>query len=159
MIRRAGTVLAMVIVSTALLLALPPAARTHERKAAGGFRLTIGWGDEPAFSGFKNSVVVDVADAAGAPVKDLDGPLTGEDRRDRRDPPRPPGPRRRDRLRSAQGSEGRLRCCAAPSPSPRSSRRSAASSTATPGRTRASGSPIRSPARLSATPPPKCGCR
>jgi|SRR6266850_4329370 len=78
MIRRAGTVLAMAIVSTALLLALPPAARTHERKAAGGFRLTIGWGDEPAFSGFKNSVVVDVADAAGAPVKDLDGPLTVE---------------------------------------------------------------------------------
>jgi len=28
--------------------------------------LTIGWGDEPAFSGFRNSVEVDVADNTGA---------------------------------------------------------------------------------------------
>jgi len=47
---RAGSRLAIAIGSTLLLLALPPAARSNERKAAGGFRLTIGWGDEPAFS-------------------------------------------------------------------------------------------------------------
>jgi hypothetical protein len=63
---------------TAILLMLHAAAPAHERKAAGGIRLTIGWGDEPAFSGFKNSVVVDLADAAGAPVTELDGPLAAE---------------------------------------------------------------------------------
>jgi len=70
--------LAVALGLTAILLTFPPDASAHERKAAGGFRLTIGWGDEPAFSGFRNSVVVDVADAAGGPVKDLDGPLTVE---------------------------------------------------------------------------------
>ena len=64
MIRRAGTLLAMALGSTVLLLALPPAARAHERKAAGGFRLTIGWGDEPAFSGFRNPPLVAADQAA-----------------------------------------------------------------------------------------------
>ena len=45
-------------------IALPPAARAHERKAAGGFRLTIGWGDEPAFSGFRNPPLVAADQAA-----------------------------------------------------------------------------------------------
>jgi len=64
------------------LIALLPAALTtasaHETKVIGELRLTIGWGDEPAFSGFRNSVEVDVADAAGRPVADLGGTLSVE---------------------------------------------------------------------------------
>jgi hypothetical protein len=62
----------------ALLLAAPMAASAHETQRADRFRLTIGWGDEPAFSGVKNSVEFDVADGAGAPVTDPEGSLSAE---------------------------------------------------------------------------------
>jgi hypothetical protein len=62
----------------ALLLTLPPPASAHETQGVGRFRLTMGWGDEPAFSGSKNFVEVTVSDAAGDPVTDLSGPLTVE---------------------------------------------------------------------------------
>jgi hypothetical protein len=42
----------------------------HEKRAAGQFALTIGWADEPAFTGFKNFVTVVIADSAGAPITD-----------------------------------------------------------------------------------------
>ena len=45
-------------------------ATAHERKEIGDLRLVIGWGDEPAFSGLKNAIEVDVADRAGQPVSD-----------------------------------------------------------------------------------------
>lgn len=52
-----------------LVSALAPAlAGAHERKDVGPYRLVIGWGDEPAFSGLKNAVEVDVADLQGQPV-------------------------------------------------------------------------------------------
>jgi hypothetical protein len=38
----------------------------------------VGWGEEPAFSGFRNFVEVDVADATGRPVADLGGTLSVE---------------------------------------------------------------------------------
>ncbi|HEV8337409.1 MAG TPA: hypothetical protein VGR67_13415 [Candidatus Polarisedimenticolia bacterium] len=62
----------------ALLLAAPMAASAHETQSVAAFRLTIGWGDEPVFSGLKNSVEVDVADAAGRPVTDPGGSLSAE---------------------------------------------------------------------------------
>jgi len=43
-------------------------AGAHERKEVGDYRLVIGWGDEPAFSGLKNAIEVDVADKSGQPV-------------------------------------------------------------------------------------------
>ena len=62
----------------ALLLTLPAPASAHETQTVNRLRLTIGWGDEPVFSGAKNSVEVDVSDAAGAPVTDAGGSLTAE---------------------------------------------------------------------------------
>jgi hypothetical protein len=59
-------------------LMLSIAVSTHERRVVGQYRLTIGWGDEPAFTGFKNFVSVSVSDAAGMPVKDLMGSLAVE---------------------------------------------------------------------------------
>ena len=59
--------------ATVLPLALAAGAAAHETQSVKQYRLTIGWGDEPAYSGYKNSVDVDVADGAGAPVTDLGG--------------------------------------------------------------------------------------
>ena len=63
---------------TAVWLALPAGARGHEKITIGALQLNIGWGDEPAFAGSRNSVEVDVADASGSPVADLPNRLTVE---------------------------------------------------------------------------------
>ena len=55
---------------------LPGVASAHERKAIGALRLTIGWGDEPAFSGSENFVEVTVSSADGTPVAALGEGLT-----------------------------------------------------------------------------------
>jgi hypothetical protein len=54
-------------------LVLSGTAIAHETQSVKQYRLTIGWGEEPAYNGYKNSVDVDVADGAGAPVSDLGG--------------------------------------------------------------------------------------
>jgi hypothetical protein len=68
----------LVIALGAIVLMRSAAVSTHERQVVGPYRLTIGWGDEPAFSGLKNAVEVDVSDAAGAPVTDPEGSLAVE---------------------------------------------------------------------------------
>lgn len=52
-------------------------AAAHERKTAGNFLLVIGWGEEPAFTGSRNSVVVAVSDSAG-PLKEAGASLSVE---------------------------------------------------------------------------------
>src|SRR6266545_6367960 len=67
------------ILSTALALGLAAllvpvwagAAAAHEGKKVGNYRLAVGFGDEPAYAGQKNSVQVIITDAAGKPVTDL----------------------------------------------------------------------------------------
>jgi hypothetical protein len=55
----------------ATLLASPAAA--HERRQAGGYSYVVGFGDEPAYAGEKNSVSVAITDGAGRPVRNADG--------------------------------------------------------------------------------------
>lgn len=56
---------------TAALSGAGPAS-AHERRTAGAFQFVVGWGDEPAFSGAKNSVQVTITEAGGgAPVTDV----------------------------------------------------------------------------------------
>ena len=62
----------MLVAAVSLLAAWPPAA-AHETQSVKQYRLTIGWGEEPAYSGERNSVDVDVKDGAGQPVADLGG--------------------------------------------------------------------------------------
>ena len=50
----------------------------HERKTVGSFQLIIGWGEEPAFTGIKNSLDVRVQSAAGGLVQSLQGTLMAE---------------------------------------------------------------------------------
>jgi hypothetical protein len=55
-----------------LLLALQAApAAAHEGRRVGRYTFLIGFGDEPAYAGQKNSVQVLISDAAGRPVTDL----------------------------------------------------------------------------------------
>jgi hypothetical protein len=44
-------------------------AAAHEKKVAGALDIVIGWGEEPAFTGSRNSVIVTVADRQG-PLKE-----------------------------------------------------------------------------------------
>ena len=62
------TVRRTALVVGACVLALSFSAGAHERKTAGAVTLVIGWGDEPAFTGARNSVVVLVSDRNG-PIK------------------------------------------------------------------------------------------
>lgn len=67
-----------VVLTAAILLVCAASLTAHETRIVGSLRLTIGWGDEPAFSGLKNAIEVAVADAAGAPVTDVADPWTVE---------------------------------------------------------------------------------
>lgn len=51
-------------------MAIAGPAFGHERKAVGPVHLVIGWGTEPAVSGSRNSVEVEIQDTAGKPVVD-----------------------------------------------------------------------------------------
>lgn len=58
--------------ATALVVAGAVPASAHERRPVGAFQFVVGWGDEPAFTGFKNSVQVTITEVAGgAPVTDV----------------------------------------------------------------------------------------
>jgi hypothetical protein len=55
-----------------LLLALGAApASAHEERKVGSYTLAVGFGDEPAYSGEKNSVQMFIHDASDKPVVDL----------------------------------------------------------------------------------------
>jgi hypothetical protein len=54
-----------------VLLAAPAAA--HERRQVGGYSFVVGFGDEPAYAGEKNSVQVMVSNGADQPVRNADG--------------------------------------------------------------------------------------
>ena len=69
-----GTALLTTIV---LLLPWTP-LRAHETQNVEKLRVTVGWGEEPVYTGFGNVVEVDVADAAGAAVTDPSGTLSAE---------------------------------------------------------------------------------
>jgi hypothetical protein len=63
---------ALVLGLAALLVPLwAGAAAAHEGRKVGSYRIAVGFGDEPAYAGQKNSVQVLITDAAGRPVVDL----------------------------------------------------------------------------------------
>ena len=53
-----------------LLLAAAATVCAHEKKVVGAVQLVIGWGTEPAITGSRNSIDVDITDTAGKPVVD-----------------------------------------------------------------------------------------
>ncbi|HZN16229.1 MAG TPA: hypothetical protein VFB78_18320 [Acidimicrobiales bacterium] len=64
------------VVAIALSLTWPASA--HETKQVGALTMTIGWGEEPAYSGLTNSIDVTFANADAMPVVDAAGALTVE---------------------------------------------------------------------------------
>lgn len=56
--------------------ALP--ALAHEHRTVGSVQMTVGWGDEPPYTGMKNTVQVILADKAGKPITDLTDTLKVE---------------------------------------------------------------------------------
>jgi hypothetical protein len=53
-------------------------AFAHETRTVGAYTLTVGWDNEPAYSGQPNSVGMRIRDAAGRPVVDLGDTLEVE---------------------------------------------------------------------------------
>lgn len=65
--RTVATVVALVTAPSILLVA-------HDAHVVGRYRLVVGWGEEPAFTGIRNSIVVAITEAAGGGlVSDLGG--------------------------------------------------------------------------------------
>jgi hypothetical protein len=64
--RRGGLAISL----SAALLALSASIHAVDKQTVGTMQLTIGWGDESAFAGSRNSIDVSVADRTGAPVAD-----------------------------------------------------------------------------------------
>lgn len=74
-VRAGGVVLAGVGLAAGLAAGAGPVA-AHEERTAGGVRLDVGWGDEPAYTGVRNSVQVVLTEAAtGQPVSGAGGSL------------------------------------------------------------------------------------
>lgn len=53
-------------------------APAHEHRTVGSVVMTVGWGDEPAYTGMKNTVEVILTDNAGKPITDLTDTLKVE---------------------------------------------------------------------------------
>lgn len=70
--------LTVVLAAGAALAVATTPASAHETRADGPVRFVVGWGDEPTYTGFKNSVQVIVTEASGAPVTDLGDTLKVE---------------------------------------------------------------------------------
>lgn len=74
----APPVTSMLIVGAALAVAFSAPVSAHETRAGGPVRFVVGWGDEPTYTGSKNSVQVTISEANGAPVNDLGDTLSVE---------------------------------------------------------------------------------
>lgn len=66
------SLVATVGVAAVLLSVMAAPASAHEGRKVGRYQLVVGFGDEPAYAGTRNSVQLIVSDASGRPVTDLD---------------------------------------------------------------------------------------
>ena len=67
-------VLTRLVAATVLFIvvgAAPASAHEHRPVAGGKYEFTVGWADEPTFTGFKNGVSVTITDAAHKAVTDI----------------------------------------------------------------------------------------
>jgi len=61
-----------------LLLAQTAPASAHEERAVGAYHFVVGWGEEPAYAGVKNSVQLILSTRSGKPVNTLGDSLQVE---------------------------------------------------------------------------------
>jgi hypothetical protein len=57
--------------AAAFVLAVSSPAFAHEERSVGAYHFVVGWGDEPAYAGSKNSVQLILATEVGKPVTNL----------------------------------------------------------------------------------------
>jgi hypothetical protein len=76
--RRIVVVVAAVGLGALALPLLAAPASAHEARHVGKYHFTVGFGDEPAYQGEKNSVILLLADAKDKPVTDLGDTLKVE---------------------------------------------------------------------------------
>src|SRR5215475_1534823 len=62
--------LAVVVLLAVVLVPAGPAS-AHEQRQVGAYQMTVGWKDEPTYTGILNAVQLFVKDAHGNPVDDL----------------------------------------------------------------------------------------
>ena len=65
-------------VALSVILAAQGVVRAHETRKVGAYTMTVGWGDEPPYVGFKNAVQVTVKDSARKAVTGLGDDLKVE---------------------------------------------------------------------------------
>jgi hypothetical protein len=73
--RPIAAAVAVVGLAGLLVPALAAPASAHEERKVGRYRFTVGFGDEPAYAGEKNSVILLLADDKDKPVTDLSDTL------------------------------------------------------------------------------------
>lgn len=73
----AGSVTIVLAVGALLAVTAKAPASAHEARG-GPVRFVVGWGDEPTYTGFKNSVQVTITESTGAPVTELGDTLSVE---------------------------------------------------------------------------------
>jgi len=59
------------LVLLTLVMGADAPAFAHVERTVGRYTFTVGWGDEPTYAGFRNSVQLILADPRGKPVTDL----------------------------------------------------------------------------------------
>ncbi|HYU93380.1 MAG TPA: hypothetical protein VEN95_07875 [Actinomycetota bacterium] len=64
--------------AAAFVLVLSAPALAHEERTVGAYHFVVGWGDEPAYAGLKNSVQLILSTKAGKPVTNLGDSLKVE---------------------------------------------------------------------------------
>jgi hypothetical protein len=79
MIKRMTAWMAVVLASAAGWIALSPLpASAHEARTVGAYHFLVGWGEEPAYAGQRNSVQLILSTTSGKPVTDLGDSLKVE---------------------------------------------------------------------------------
>jgi hypothetical protein len=76
--RLVRAVISVTLAACAWLVTSAPPAAAHEDRQAEGLDFVVGWGDEPTYTGFKNSVQLVVSRPQGGPVTDLRGDVEVE---------------------------------------------------------------------------------
>jgi hypothetical protein len=67
----ARSFLAAALLSAPVVLLTAGPAAAHEHRMVGKYSFTVGWGDEPTYTGLKNSVQLLLHDAGDKPINDL----------------------------------------------------------------------------------------
>jgi hypothetical protein len=67
---------AAAVVSVFIVFGLAGVASAHEERDIGAYHVEVGFGDEPPYAGFKNSIQLLLSDGSGNPVTDLGDSLS-----------------------------------------------------------------------------------